>query len=132
MIAENLANLVDRDAQPVMKPRRQCRHTMAERRVRQSIRHNRLDMLFTGRAVVAVDRVLDDFGSQIVENILDGARAFSVAALQLAATVGAAILTMFFGAVDSIGFGSANAFAVGLCARFWPCGLPWSAPTLRQ
>ena len=55
-----------------------------------------------------------NYGFQVFEDILDGARACSVAALQRSAAVGTALEAVFLATVNPIGFGPASAFVARL------------------
>ena len=84
MRRQNVGDLPDRHAQPVVKPTGERDDVVAQRRIRHRIGHHRLDMLFAVRAIVAVDRVLRDDRRDRLGNVFDDARSCAVAPLQFA------------------------------------------------
>ena len=114
LVAQELLHLRDRQPQPVVQPSRQAVGAMAEVGIGQGLGHHGLEVLLARGAIVPVDRVLDDFGSQIRQQILDRPRPRAMTPLKLPAAAGAAFQLVLFLAVDPRGFGPAMPRVSGL------------------
>lgn len=95
---------------------------VAESGVGQGVGHDRLDVLFAGRAVVAMDGVLDGLGGDVGRDVDDDAGAGAVAPLHRPAAARADIDTVFLAAVDVLGLRATRALV--------PRPGPWPAATL--
>ena len=118
VLVEDFDDLADRDPQAVVQPSAQGHGAVAQRALRQRVRDFRLELLLTARAPIAVDRVFDCLGFQVVGNVFDDARARLAGTLQFATALRTDGKLMGFLTVDASGlFARMSGMAV-LAAAF--------------
>ena len=101
VVVEDLDNLREGVAQPVVHPGGHRAGAVAQRRSRQGVGNLGFDQLLAPRAPIAMDRVLGDDRSDPFGNVLDIARAGLLAALQSALAVRATGQPMRASLVDT-------------------------------
>ena len=117
VVVEDLDDLRQGVAQAVVQPRRQHQNPIAQRGLRQSIGHGRLDVLSAARAPIAMDRMFGDHGRDVFGDVLGVPFSCLLATLERSATSGTAWETVRPLLIDSFGRGPATAWMSGFLSR---------------